>query len=276
MKLSILILCYNCKPLESKTIQSLLNSSVFLSSLGSGINLTIWNNGPKYWSEQDIAPISITGVFIKQTLENKPIGKLYNSFTSSFESDYYLYLDHDTLLNEKFIYDILTQNSIKIGVPIIRFDKENIFPICRRQFSNGPFLKKDKVYSIASGLLLSKIVVEFISEEYGNTFDNRYAFYGVDTSFFIRLHALELCNDITVLPAIMHSLSRLEAEEPNIVKFRTRERSLEAGITLRNYFSIGRLYGVIRMTLKSFFLKDGWGGYYILKGFVYGKHPRCN
>jgi hypothetical protein len=275
MFLSILIVFYNCEPSKSNTFMSLLDCNGGNQSIPLNTHISLWNNGPKLWSDEIIVSLENVGFEIIQDINNAPLGRVYNKFVNKNPSRRYVFLDHDTILNET-IWNVFLDDEvlIKIGTPIISCNGLNHFPVCRGKFAQGPFQPSDKVYSIGSGLVIGYEIISKFNLEFGNLFDSRYALYGVDTTFFIRIHQLKLASDLYVLPKLHHSLSRLEDEDSITKSFREKERSLEIGITLRHYFSVGRLYGALRTGLTPLFTFRFRVFYYIFLGYYYGIHPR--
>ena len=74
-KASILVLLFNKKIHETKTLISLLSGNVKLD----GVQLTIWNNGPEIIDELPIDYMSNIGLECEliQTVNNKPLSIIY-------------------------------------------------------------------------------------------------------------------------------------------------------------------------------------------------------
>lgn len=276
MSLSILVLTYNCEIDESVTIRSILNSKINFI----GVNLCIWNNGPKevttdksVLEELEEKGFKIT---IRQTINNIPLSYIYNRFIQSFSSDNYLILDHDSELTREYLAFILRKNDIFVGMPIILANGVPQSPYSNGVFSAGPYTKMDYVTAIGSGIIISNEAAKAVRIKYGNVFDENFALYGVDTTFFIRLNKLELTEKLQSMPGFEHSLSRLEAEPEEVKRFREIERSYDFGLMLRHYPSISLLIIIAKQALLWPFGKNKIKLSKALKVFIAGRHERCN
>lgn len=137
------------------------------------------------------------------------------------------------------------------------------------------YRKNQKISAIGSGLVLSHELVTLLVKKYGSPFDGNFAFYGVDTTFMLRLKKLKLVDKVRVINGFSHSLSRNEKESDEVKLFREREMALDVALTLRHYKS--------RSSLKRFFRKikesnQGKNRYLVKEMFkclFSGKHPRC-
>ena len=128
--------------------------------------------------------------------------------------------------------------------------------------------------SIGSGLVISKELLQKFKCLGLTPFDNNYALYGVDSSFFKRLSYLNNFSDVRVLSKnhIVHDLS--SSASTKISRFRYKERIIDRSITLRRYPT----YIDFKIFLKSFLYilitLDFELMYVSLFSFIKGKHPK--
>lgn len=275
MSLSVLVVTYNCSFEHSQTIRSLSSSGV----LFDGVRLCIWNNGPKEISvdAEIIAVLREKGfeVIIKQTPWNAPLSWIYNYFIEKNPAGRYVLLDHDSILSDEYMQYIVGREEVFVGMPIIKANGVSRFPRVQERFSAGPYTNKDNVRSVGSGLVLGQEVIDTIKNSYGDIFDENFALYGVDTSFFSRIFKLGLAEKLQSIPAIDHSLSRFEVEGREIKEFRRIERSYDFGLMLRHYPTLGRVRKLIKQMYKSLFNKNKTLIRKALKAFIQGRHERC-
>lgn len=278
MSISILVVLYNCEILESATIWSLLNSKLMFGN----VNLIIWNNGPKKIAcdENIINKFKEKGLLVTliQTIQNLPLSYVYNSFIEKYSSDYYVFLDNDSSLNDTYLNHILKLKKLDVffvGVPIINVRGISYSPSVRNEFSSGPFKKDDKVIAVGSGIVLNNKAIQTIQKSYNTVFDVNFALYGVDTTFFLRVHSLGFSDRISIMPSFDHSLSRLEVESETMTNFRLEERSYDIGLTLRHYPSFEFILTFFRMIAGRVIGRNRFMISKVLKAFVEGKHNRC-
>jgi hypothetical protein len=276
MSVSMLVLTYNCEIEESITIKSLLNSKINFS----GVTLCIWNNGPNAISTETPAIVKLKEIgfkiTIKQTITNAPLSWIYNYFLEDLSSDSYLIFDHDSELTPEYLNFILEKNSVFVGMPVISAKGIPQSPCSNGVFSAGPYTKNECVTAIGSGIIISKEAAKAIRGKYGNVFDENFALYGVDTSFFIRLHKLLLTEKLQSIPGFKHSLSRLETESNEVKYFRKVERSYDFGLMLRYYPSIRILKTAAKQVLLWPFGRNRIILSKALKVFIAGRHERCD
>lgn len=261
---SILVLLYNKKISESLTLNT-------ISNVKSKKNIVIWNNGPNKLNLNEDAIQELKNknfqIYIEETIENLSLSKIYNTFLRKYKSNRYMILDQDSNLRE---YDI-----------------DKIFDVCdylvipnikgvrtHQYISPIGFEKKQKIMAIMSGICFSQILAEHFVSLYENVFDERYYFYGVDSSFFFRLRKQKsLYNRIVLDGVIYHDLSRYDEEEHQSV-FRKKERSYDAGISFRNYPSLETLKNFIYALRYSFGSKRYFYFNDIIMCYLKGTHPK--
>lgn len=182
--IAILVVLYNKKMKESKTLNTLISRDL------SSITLKIVNNGPEALEEDGYIWNELTGkthnVILENRIENAPLSTLYNEFISNFHSDYYIILDDDSDLSEYF-FEHLTDSSIELIIPRIYSIDDSKFYYPRqndRLVELNDEINNNSVMSISSGLIMSKELVRLFKTHYRDIFDERFALYGIDTSFF--------------------------------------------------------------------------------------------
>lgn len=275
MTLSILVVAYNCEIEDSATIKSLLTSALHFG----GATLCIWNNGPReICIEQPVmSKLEACGLntVLKQTITNKPLSWIYNTFIESWPSDNYVILDHDSNLTKEYLSFVTNTQQTFVGMPTILTKGVPRSPCSHGVYSAGPYTKKDYVTAIGSGITISKEVIKIVKAKYGSVFDNHFALYGVDTSFFARLNNLGLVEKLQSIPGFEHSLSRLEIESKEVTAFREAERSYDLGLMLRHYPSI-KIIGIAAKQILLWPLgKNKIKISKVLHSFFTGCHARC-
>lgn len=274
MNVSFLVLLYKKTLLESKTIQSIFREDIdFRTS-----SLIIWNNGP---SEID-AELNEDllnrwcKVELIETLENMPLSLVYNKFIESYHADRYVILDDDSLLTKEYLTAI-TNTQSDVALPVIYSQLIPRSPTVQGVFNKGPYKSTDQVIAIGSGMSVRYSITQKIKSYYGDVFDSHFALYGVDTTFFLRLHHLGLSDSIEVVDGFEHSLSRLENESQVISRFRQIERAYDLGLTLRHYIPLSRaLYICLKQIMKFFLGRFTWLQLkFMLAAYIDGKHPKC-
>ncbi|WP_163929967.1 hypothetical protein [Paraferrimonas sp. SM1919] len=278
VKLSILVVLYNCEISDSSTISSLINSFETLESLKGIVQCTIWNNGPVKISTEKL---KIEGVDFTcvQTLNNNSLAKIYNKFILDNVSQNYLILDHDTTFEADFLLNAVNLKGREVMTPIVKFNDRVVYPLWNKSVveEEGSYLSNLGFFkSIGSGLCFSKDIVNEYISKFGEVFDSRFYLYGVDTTFFMRLKTIDKVK-IVVKGEICHSLSKYENETTSLTNFRIKERSYNYGLTSRYYGSL--LFNSVKIFLipfqKLFFKRYKEVNFVmVLKAFLRGEHYR--
>jgi hypothetical protein len=201
MKITAIIILYNENIENSKTFESLLNSDRSDITL----NVIIWNNGPKSLNLQEVRQCKSVcdskniSLSIYENLHNIALSKIYNFFINRESFDFFTILDQDSILNNDFFQNIKINNDFDVIIPQVYsagwISKENslCFPIYhenRKIFDKKAFIMGE-IESISSGLTLSNQLIKYISKSKQEIFNERYALYAIDTSFFLNLIALK-------------------------------------------------------------------------------------
>jgi hypothetical protein len=252
-KNAILVLLYNKKVVESSTLNSLKKSLVQYPVA----KLVIWNNGPTLLSDTSVNEFENLAyeVEVKETISNESLAVIYNQFLANNPAEKYILIDDDSILNPEYILASSKISPEGVGMPIISSLGKVEFPLINGQpYSEKVEINsKSKVFTIGSGLVIGKGVVETLIKTFGYVFDERFYLYGVDTTFCYRLLNNALTDRIQVISGFNHSLSRLESENVNVTKFRKLERSYDIGLQLKYYYSPPKaLWYLLRVWISSF------------------------
>lgn len=275
-KLAMLVILYNKSFEESETLISIANFEKKIHQL------VIVNNGPSELKEEDTFFEKLkdkhVNVNLNNYVENRPLSWIYNEFIENYDSDYYIFLDDDTQIsknNESYIFSLV---DIDLELPkiIAISDKKQYYPIVNGLVfkKNGEINKFSNIFSIGSGLIISKNIKNIFKIHNENLFDERFALYGVDMSFFRKLNSFNKENiNIKVNSEMLidHSLSRTEGE---ISDWRLRERLYDEVITIKHYLDYKSLR-LIKCVVKQI-SRGNWKNLKLIFDTYYnGYHPRC-
>lgn len=276
----ILVVLYNKKILECRTILSLLKNKVLKNS-----KIVVWNNGPAeintIGAQEKIESYGYEFAFF-ETTQNASLAYIYNQTVTLFKSIRYILLDHDSHLSSEYINDVNLVLSNKIGMPEIFFNGELVNPCinmlpCQNLKDRLPNVP---IMTIGSGLVLGRNVVEQLIGIYGKVFDERFYLYGVDTTFCLRVFNAGITSSIMLIHGFEHSLSRLEIENGPIKEFRRIERSCDLALRIRYYVPIKKWYREVpRVYLSSlkkliFHSDQQYNLTIFSKVFIRGRHFR--
>ncbi|HGZ2296241.1 TPA: hypothetical protein ACN03A_004509, partial [Shigella boydii] len=205
-----------------------------------------------------------------QTINNESLSYIYNLFINEVESEKYILLDHDSILKYDYVLECLNSTSDCI-IPNIIVGNNIQSP---KTYSIQSFNKGNTVLAIGSGICISKKLCEKLRQVFGDVFDSRFYFYGVDSTFFLRLNKIGESEFIKISECVvLHSLSRLENEAIKVKQFRIKERSYDQGLTLRYYFCKFTFFTVAKKLLaKLIFNKSDISLIYFAKAYFSGKH----
>ncbi|MCF1282590.1 glycosyltransferase family 2 protein [Acinetobacter pittii] len=275
-KTALVVIVYGKALEDALTIQSLLGFERKLD------HLLIVNNGPTVIDENSAVLSALAQkhhhVVLENQVQNKPLSWIYNDFIQQYDADYYVLFDDDTEINIEYQNILFTAQDIDIELPKIISMSDNVqyYPLV-----NGAIEQKDgiisnakEIFSIGSGLVISKGVKLYFIENKMELFDSHFALYGVDFSFFRKINCIEQKSKVFNISSrsyINHSLSRAEKE---ISEWREKERLYDLVLTLKYYYS----YAELRI-LKLFFKKILGGkmndALLVLRTAFNGAHPRC-
>ncbi|WP_146752752.1 glycosyl transferase [Pectobacterium parvum] len=284
MKTIILVVLYGKNDFDSETFYCLLNCEDNFSNY----DLYIFNNGPNSLISKKSSSLyslknKFGNVFIKEDLSNRPLSVIYNEFINEYDYDRYIIFDDDTSIHDSFFYDINKQynDNIDIQLPIInsKNNGKSYYPVINSSFI-GCIKKIDNnqdVYSIGSGLVLYHRLIKKFKEHKLELFDNRFALYGVDYSFFRRLVLLKnkgMNFTICITSELNHSMSGVNT---SIEPWREKERLYDHVLTLK-YYSSGFFLKWLKLFRMSFFyLGKAKFNLSVMVIYIYmkGIHPRC-
>lgn len=274
MKVCFLVVVYNKALYESSTINSLLKIS------DKNYECLIVNNGPnkvntKLNENSDHAKFDFV-----EYLDNKPLSIIYNNFFLHYcDFDRYVILDDDSILTDGFIDRVFESNGIYYDLELPKIFDQNdklYYPLKNWEtISKNEFIlnyNSDVIFSIGSGLVVSKKLVNKFKEKKINLFNESFAFYGVDFSFF-----WELQNNnfgeliISSKSKIIHNMS-LHGE---ISDFKRSELYLNFALQIRHYPNIVNLKNFLYSLFLTLKLKKIRLFFNMLKAYICAKHPRC-
>lgn len=275
-KIAVLVVLYNKKIKDSATVKSVLE-------IGNkqNLSLTIVNNGPEkiddFLDFKNKNP-DFNSIEFREFLENKSLSKIYNNFINdNSDTDYYIIFDDDTIFKPDLITS-LAESSSDMLLPLIisQSDQQIYYPtVSGKTISSEGIIEVSGLMSISSGLAISNHFANLMSKEYGQVFDEHFALYGIDTSFFIRTQRYStVLNSVTITcqGSILHSLSRTENKPLN--GFRLKERLYDAALIARHYPSIKRNFYLFKKLLQNLYRCNFSNVSLLIKCYVTGKHPR--
>ncbi|QDD91389.1 glycosyltransferase family 2 protein [Pseudomonas oryzihabitans] len=279
MRTLFLVVLYGLRPRDSATLRSLLAQPV--ASLPADSGLLVWNNGPQAMDETERQTLLATPgwaqVLIEEDLGNPPLSRVYNR-ALQLGSERLVVFDQDTVVDERYLQAL--GREAELLVPLVLGAGAIRYPHQYKQVvtSEGP-LDPQATVTISSGLCLSRGLAQRIAARHGDVFDERFALYGVDVSFFLRVQGLAREESVELLCAgvLDHSLSELEEETPAQRRFRDIEKFYVALLLRLHYKGASRgkvlrylgrqllgnrpyLYGVLPQMLRTVFR---------------GRHPRA-
>lgn len=283
MKTIVLVLLYNKESYKSNTLKTLCQSSFI------DYELYIYNNGPLNIDFD--TPLlnslkeNVNAIYFDESLDNKPLSHIYNDFIEKF-SDYdrYIIFDDDTNVSDLFFSALDNKkhmSTIDLQLPLIKSVTSNAvyYPeingnICNK---NDMITDIDSVRSIGSGLIIHK---KMISSFYNNNmqlFDNNFALYGVDTSFFRRISILRnngVNFNIVIDGELVHSLSRIDESTSD---WRRIERLYDVILSILHYSPSKKkkIWQLSKVFIKSTLALNLTDCLLIIKTIKSGAHPRC-
>ncbi|GAC1038243.1 hypothetical protein thsps117_30010 [Pseudomonas sp. No.117] len=279
MRTLFLVVLYGLRPRDSATLRSLLAQP--LASLPADSGLLVWNNGPQALDEAErqalLAAPGWTRVLITEDLGNPPLSRVYNQALQQ-DAERLVVLDQDTVVDGRYLQALSREAELLVplvlGAGTIRYPHQHKAVVTEE----GP-LDPQATVTISSGLCLTQGLAQRIAARHGDVFDERFALYGVDVSFFLRVQELAREEPVQLLCAgvLDHSLSELEAETPAQRRFRDIEKFYVALLLRLHYKGASRgkvlrylgrqllgnrlyLYGVLPQMLQTVFR---------------GRHPRA-
>lgn len=281
----ITIIIYGKRPIESLTLNKLLELKY------DNYQLLLVNNGPELIEPNDsfLESFSIkkNKVLIINYTDNKALSFIYNMVLNDYEKyDRFVFFDDDSDIDDGFFESINAtyNNKVDLQLPLI-FDNDNAYyPIIDgviysdEKSANEKIGKYNDLFSIGSGLIIYSNLVKKFQQRNMKLFDDNFALYGVDYSFFRRIAILKKKHqedvNVVISSKINHSLSRTSNEYSS---WRHKERLLDIVLTQRYYskgISISTLI-LFKLILKEALKLRLKNIYLIISTFIIGCHPRC-
>ncbi|MEH0833147.1 glycosyltransferase family 2 protein [Pectobacterium cacticida] len=199
MNITSVVIIYNSQLRESDTLNSLLRCKLENVNL----NVCIWNNGPSLLTEDDAANFiwqcQEKGIRAKiyQDIRNLALSKIYNFFIKENQYDMITILDQDSQLPQDFLTNISSHHLADIIVPKIFVKNQDdeyvqIYPHEYKKYDNK--IKygniENKIDSAMSGVTLSAKFIEKIKTFRGAVFEEKLAFYGIDSDLFREINKM--------------------------------------------------------------------------------------
>jgi len=205
---AVLVVLYNCKPLDSVTIKSLVRSW----SVTSNTKFIFWNNGPVS-QPLDVNELNGLDFEVVESLYNESLAKIYNQFIERVHANVYVVLDHDSEVSPQYIAALTTITPEECAFPVILNGDKATGPLINGVTVSEPtgLTNNDTLLAIGSGVAIGCNIINTIKTAYGNVFDERFYLYGIDSTFCYRLERLKLIANSKVISGFQHSLSRLES-----------------------------------------------------------------
>lgn len=275
-KLCIVVVLYNQQIYESSSCRSIF---AFINQL-TDFDVTIYvrNNGPKAINSDFIKTSQNVKYYFTESLNNVSLSSIYNDAINLGDFEYILILDQDSIMTDSYFNAVKfsINNGVDILLPMILVKDLQKYPKNGKHLVDKGFIVgKRNISSISSGLMFSKKLIVMFRDKYGEVFDRNFIFYGVDSSFFLRLRKLKQNLIMKCDGDLIHSLSSSEVEEDNITKFRIYERTCDLALQTRYYPRISILYFVSCFFYKCIFeYRSGHLINLFFKVLLTGKHPR--
>lgn len=275
-KVVMLIVVYNKMIEDSETVNTLFSSGI------KGIKVVIHNNGPQEIFISDVLKDKFSTlnweVSLINCIVNQPLSILYNEFILANPGyDTYSLLDDDTKISHDFVQALIFgESDVELPKIISKIDAKQYYPLVgKKVFEGEGIIVGDNVFSIGSGLTFSQSLIKTFEKHNLSLFDENFALYGVDFSFFRRLILLKSKGEkfeITSNSKLLHSLSKVESIQST---FRRQERLIDFVLTVRHYPTFRLYLSLIKRMLTEIRFKRGDDLKIMIKTFLSGKHVRC-
>ncbi|TCL07346.1 glycosyltransferase family 2 protein [Sodalis ligni] len=278
-RIFFLVIIYNKELKDALTLQSFLDFN-FKNS-----NLTIFNNGPTPIDSNPELISALLNAFDEVSyevhLENMPLSIAYNNFIEKHsDGTRFVLLDDDTLITKTFAERInAPQNDFDLELPTIisPSDGKIHYPIINKKPApSALLLPTDKLFSIGSGLIISRNLITKFEQHDLKLFDECFALYGVDFSFFRRIGFLthqKVKFSIVSTCELIHSLSRLDDTGQD--ESRNIERIIDKVLCARRYPNLEFYNFLFRKIARSALSLNFSLISLIFKIYFSGYHPRC-
>lgn len=288
MSFSIIVILYNSSINNSTTLQSMLNADLPEGS----VSLSIWNNGPSLLDKADIdtyqglAQSKGISVEVQQDIRNIALSKVYNFVVDKGNFDFFIPLDQDTQLAKDFFIKIEQQQALDLVLPIVYAEGQGDlirFPFntkTKQAVVDEQVVDTRAITSVTSAMAINKRLVALFKQHNLTVFDESFAFYGIDTAFFLNLHRVAATEQVACgcFGRIEHSLSTYVQENKQASYRRSIEFLYYAILYRLNYKNKSRLS--MLFFLLSRLLKGRIKDFKSLKNalycIIYKRHPRAS
>ncbi|POE19821.1 hypothetical protein BV923_18955 [Pectobacterium odoriferum] len=199
MNITSVVIIYNTELCESDTLKSLLACHFENVDL----EICIWNNGPSLLNDNDISEFiskcnkKEIRVKIYQDIRNLALSKIYNFFIKNENFEFITILDQDSHLPKNYFTTLTYHQDADIVSPIIIAEKDGVSSQTDPHFYGDTNLMigegkvSIKIDSVMSGIALSKAGINKINSFRGYVFEERLAFYGIDSDLFRVINAMD-------------------------------------------------------------------------------------
>ncbi|MBT0721219.1 hypothetical protein HGT70_07960 [Rosenbergiella collisarenosi] len=264
MSINILVVIYGKEINQSLTMKS-------LCQINSPFNLVVYNNGPNLINPENNFFLLFhenSKIKIIQDLKNSPLSMVYNDFMAGgfFDiADFNVILDDDSDLPINYFENL--NEEIEVYLPIIKNEKGKVFypSINSKSVSSQVEINEDDVvFSIGSGLIISKSLIEVFDNHHTKLFNESFSLYGVDFSFFRNISYLKNIGcqiNISIKSCLIHDLS-YDGREMSF--FRDKERKLDFILSHKIYSEDKKIHKYI------------WLLKFIVRSCIFSKVNRIN
>lgn len=274
---TILIVLYNKTIEESQSYASLISQNIDYKS----IDLFLWNNGPKKISPNTLECVQhrFNSIELIETVDNQALSVIYNKASARNTENFLIILDDDSSLSKEYIENALTCKNEQCLVPLITHNNTIQSPRIKKKKVSSLELPKnrDGFVSISSGLVIGSNIRKELKTLFGDTFDERFYLYGIDTTFCLRLGQSKLLKSLRIIPGFEHSYSKMESESKTVTEFRMKERAYDEGLRVRYYKSkpsmaFNLVKRVFRLLFDKVLKRNNLKNTYIIDAILSGKH----
>lgn len=280
----VVVILYNKKIIESLTIDSINNSSLDNSTLyivNNGPDVVILNEECTSFQNRPFNDVKLFNY-----TENRPLSVIYNECLSVPGHDRYVFFDDDSSFDADYFNEpessAIIDGKVDLLLPLI-IDKTTgdvAYPkgVGQGTYKSGYVFPRDKYfYSIGSGLIIYRSLIDKFNKYNLSLFDEHFALYGVDLSLFRRIDRLKKNNEVInamVAGEIFHLLS---STSEKMTDWRYRERLYDKVLSIKYYSkNIFRLIaGLAKAILTEIYNINFKNVYHIISVFIRGKHPRA-
>ncbi|WJV40597.1 hypothetical protein QVN03_08745 [Raoultella terrigena] len=284
IKTLIIVILFNKEIKESLTINSLNDIGL------NNTTVHIINNGPDevlLHDEFDLFMLNDNNrVYVFNFLENRPLSVIYNESLAKNDYDRYIFFDDDSILSQDFFLELNKGFYADVDLQLPRIiDRKTELITYPRVLGCKPFTRdgafeipsNTSFYSIGSGLVIYKKLIDKFTKNNLTLFDERFALYGVDLSLFRRIDKLRFKGEHIHAQVVTHIIHSLSSTSEIMTDWRYKERLYDRILSIRFYSKnkIRLFVNLVRSLFKEIFRFNLSNVILIMKTFIKGKHPRC-